>query len=320
MSGRHSNKPLPSVTGVPATVVCSTMSGPGRQRGVALVLVLWILLLVTISTGAYTLMARMDSLEAHTTLWSTRARLAAEAGLNMAVVSLRDPVEEERWIPDGRPYTIQYGEAEVELRITDERGKLNVNHANEETLIQLFVANGLEETDSVALAGAVLDWIDPDMLVRPNGAEEDDYLAAGYQVGPANRGFLMVEEMLQVLGLPWELYQLIEPGLTVWSDGNLPDPAYAPVEALVALPDMTREDASEFVTARHDLDGSSDLRLALPSGQVAVAQGRGLTYSIVAKATMPNGVWDQIEATIRLGGNPFGYPFNILRWREGFHH
>jgi hypothetical protein len=46
----------------------------------------------------------------------------------------------------------------------------------------------------------------------------------------------------------------------------------------------------------------------------------GLTYSIVAKATLPNGVWDQIEATIRLGGNRDGYPFRILRWREGFHH
>ena len=56
------------------------------QSGVALVMVLWILLLVTISTGAYTLMARMDQLEAHTILWSTRARLAAEAGMNMAVL------------------------------------------------------------------------------------------------------------------------------------------------------------------------------------------------------------------------------------------
>ena len=53
-------------------------ASPGtRQKGVALVIVLWILLLVTISTGAYTLMARMDQLEAHTVLAGTRARLAA---------------------------------------------------------------------------------------------------------------------------------------------------------------------------------------------------------------------------------------------------
>ena len=53
------------------------MRSPARQRGVALVLVLWILLLVTISTSAYTLMARMDQLEAHTILSGTRARRRA---------------------------------------------------------------------------------------------------------------------------------------------------------------------------------------------------------------------------------------------------
>ena len=37
-------------------------AGFKRQKGVALVLVLWILLLVTISTGAYTQTARMDQL------------------------------------------------------------------------------------------------------------------------------------------------------------------------------------------------------------------------------------------------------------------
>lgn len=291
-----------------------------RQRGVALVLVLWILLLVTISTGAYTLMARMDGLEAHTVLWSTHARLAAEAGLNFAVLGLRDPEEEQRWIPDGRPYRILYGDAEIEVMVTDERGKLNLNGATEDVLLQLFLANDLDQAQASELSAAILDWVDEDALVRPNGAEEEEYLAAGYQVGPANRPFLMVEEALQVLGLPWDLYQVLEPGLTVWSDGVLPDPAYAPVEALLALPDMNREDATDFVSERHAIADAGEVRLALPSGQVAVAQGRGLTYSIVAKATLPNGVWDQIEATIRLGGNQDGYPFRILRWREGFHH
>lgn len=296
------------------------MKGCARQQGVALLVVLWILLLVTLSTGAYTLMARMDGLEAHTVLWSTRARLAAEAGLNVAVLSLRDPDDEQRWIADGRPYLIRYRDTEIEVSVTDERGKFNINSANEEALLQLFSANGVDAEQAALLAAAVLDWTDPDTLVRPNGAEEEEYIAAGYQVGPANRPFLMVEELLQVLGLPWELFREIEPGLTVWSEGRLPDPAFAPVEALLALPEMTREDASDFVAERHAIEGADGIELALPSGQMAVAQGRGLTYSIVAKATLPNGVWDQVEATIRLGGNRDGYPFRILRWREGFHH
>jgi general secretion pathway protein K len=130
----------------------------------------------------------------------------------------------------------------------------------------------------------------------------------------------MVEELLQVLGLPWELFQKIEPGLTVWSDQGLPDPAFAPVEALLALPDMTLDDAMNFVQERHSQEGGEDLSLTLPNGEVAVASGRGVTYSIVSRATLPNGVWDQVEATIRLGENQDGLPFRILRWQEGFHH
>jgi general secretion pathway protein K len=284
--------------------------------------VLWILLLITITTSAFTLMARMDSLEAHTILWSTKARLAAEAGMNMAVLSLRDPDELTRLIPDGRPWVVQYQGATVEVMVTDERGKLDINRASEIQLLQLFLANGLEQDQSELLTAAILDWIDLDELSRPNGAELPEYESAGYQVGPGNRSFVMVEELLQVIGLPWELFQLIQPGLTVWSDdrGGVPNPAYAPAEALLALPDMTRELAEEFVQARHGLDSLADLEIALPSGQVAMAQGRGLTYSIVAKATLPNGIWDQIEATIRLGGNEVGQPFRIMHWREGFHH
>ena len=292
---------------------------PGRQSGVALVMVLWILLLVTVSTGAYTLMARMDVLEAHTVLWTTRARLAAEAGMNLAVLSLRDPDEFTRWVPDGRPYELLFQDATLEIKVTDERGKLDINGITEPALQQLFLNNELDADQANYLAAAIKDWNDKDELERPNGAEEESYLASGLSVGPGNRSFVMVEELLQVLGMSWELFQKIEPGLTVYSEAAAPDPAYAPVEALLALPDMTLDDALNFVEERNSQDATGGVGTALPNGQIAMARGRGLTYSIQAKATLPNGVWDQVEATIRLGGNPDGRPFRILRWREGFH-
>lgn len=293
---------------------------PWRQRGVALVLVLWILLLVTISTGAYTLMARMDQLEAHTVLSGTRARMAAEAGMNLAVLALRDPDETTRIVPDGRPYFLDFQGILVEVQVTDERGKLDINATNEQTLWQMLTGHGLEQADAVLLAAAIMDWSDPDDIERAHGAELGSYEAAGLAVGPGNRSFIMIEELLQVLGMPWELFSRMAPGLTVFSKTGQPDPAYAPVEALLALPEVTEEEALNFVEQRHSQDTLGGAGAVLPSGQVAMARGRGLTYSILAKATLPNGVWDQVEATIRLGGGPNGVPYRILRWREGFHH
>ena len=288
------------------------------QNGIALVLVLWVLLLLTIITGSFSLMARMDRLEAHALLSGTQARLSAEAAINLAVLALRDPEDETRMIADGRLYQQELDGILIEVSATDERGKLDINATDELTMINMFSGHGVELADAELLAAAVMDWRDEDELERVNGAEEDAYFAAGLGVGPANRPFMMTEELLQVIGMSYELYRKMEPGITVFSRAGQPDPAFAPVEALMALPDITREEAQNFVAERNALMPGESLGAELPSGVVVMEQGRGVTYSIQARATMPNGVWEQLQATIRLGGNRSGSPYRVLRWREGF--
>jgi general secretion pathway protein K len=236
------------------------------------------------------------------------------------VLSLRDPDESTRMIPDGRSYFVMFEGIQVEVMATDERGKLNLNSADEETFVNLFTSNGMEMQQAGLLAAAIKDWTDQDEIERADGAERPSYEAAGLGVGPANRGFLMQEELLQVIGMSWDFYMKIAPGISVHAGGAVPDPAYAPAEALMALPDISEEEARNFVQERHSEESLSDLDISLPNGEVAMARGRGLTYSIVAKATLPNGIWDQVEATLRLGGSSDGRPYRVLRWREGFHH
>jgi general secretion pathway protein K len=289
-----------------------------QQKGIALVLVLWVLLLLTIITGSFALMSRMDNLEANTLLSGTQARMSAEAAINLAVLALRDPLDESRMIADGRVYKFDIDGIPVEISAIDERGKLDINATDELTLANLFMGHGLETGDAEMLAAAVVDWRDVDELERVNGAEEDAYYAAGLELGPANRPFLMSEELLQVIGMQYELYRRLEPGITVFSNKAQPDPAFAPVEALMALSDFTHEEAVNFVQQRNSQQPGESIGTELPSGLVVMAQGRGVTYSIEARATMPNGVWERLQATIRLGGNSQGNPYRVLRWREGF--
>ncbi len=291
-----------------------------RQKGIALVMVLWIIILITITSGAYALMARMDQLEAHALLSGTRARMVAEAGIHLTAVMLRDQDEMTRMIADGRTYQQTIDGVLLEIRVTDERGKLDINALEEQTFQTLFINNGMEIDEAEYLAAAVMDWRDIDEVERVNGAELDAYNSAGLEIGPGNRPFMMNDELLQVLGMPFDLYRRIEPGITVYSRSVMPNIAYAPVEALMAIPDLSMDDAINFVQTRQALEPGDIQSVALPDGQVVMAQGRGLTYSIQAKATMPNGVWEQLETTIRLGGSPNGMPFRVMRWREGFHH
>ena len=288
------------------------------QRGIALVLVLWVLLLLTIITGSFALMARMDRLEANTLLSGTQARMSAEAAINLMVLALRDPNDESRMLADGRAYELELDGVMVEIRAVDERGKLDINAADELTLTNLFTGHGMDLDAAELLAAAVLDWRDEDELERVNGAEAEAYFAAGLQVGPANRQFLMTEELLQVIDMQYELYRKLEPGITVFSRNGQPNPAFAPVEALMAMPDITYDEAVNFVAERNSQQIGESLGTELPNGVVVMEQGRGVTYSIEARATMPNGVWEQLQATVRLGGNQSGSPYRVLRWREGF--
>jgi general secretion pathway protein K len=290
----------------------------GKQHGVALVLVLWVLLLLTIVTGTFALMARMDRLEANTLLSGTQARLGAEAALNLAVLALRDPDETTRMLADGRVYQQTIDGVRLEVSAIDERGKLDINVADEQTLVNLFTGQGMEADAAEQLAAAVEDWRDPDELERVNGAEEDTYKAAGLAVGPANRPFMMTEELLQVIGMSFDFYRKLEPGITVYSHSSQPDPAFAPVEALLALPDVTHDEAVDFVQQRNSLQPGDKLGTALPNGVVVREGGRGITFSITARATMPNGVWDELRATVKLGPTRTGEPYHVLSWHEGF--
>jgi general secretion pathway protein K len=291
-----------------------------RQNGIALVLVLWLTVLLTITSGAFSLTARMDQLEANALLSGTQARMIAEAGIHLTAVAMRDPDELTRMVADGRIYQQTLDGVLLEIRVTDERGKLDINAADEQTLSTLFFNNGMEQGESELLAAAVMDWKDQDDMERVNGAELDAYLAAGLELGPANRPFTMIDELLQVLGMSYPLYQKIQAGITIYSKSAIPHLAYAPVEALLAIPDITLADATDFVQERNLQEPGNTQGVTFPNGELVMAQGRGLTYSVHAKATMPNGVWEQLEATIRLGGNKNGSPFRVLRWREGFHY
>ncbi len=293
------------------------MAKRGRQRGVVLILVLWVIVLVTITTGAFTILARTETLQAHHLLASTQARYAAEAGLNLAVTRLRNPNLELQWVADGRAYRETLDDIKLEIKIVDERGKLDINAADELVLASLFIAQDFDEQKVAELVDAILDWRDADDEIRINGAEDRDYEAAGLPYGPANAPFIITEELQQVLGLNYALFRQIEPAITVYSRRGLIDAAFAPYEALLTLPGMTPDEARRIVEEREQIQPGDEMDLLLPDGTAARTRGQGNTFSITVKATMPNGIWEQIEATVALVRSQTDKPYQVLRWREG---
>lgn len=286
-----------------------------QQRGVALIIVLWISVLLAIVIGSYLLLGRVESLQARNLVDTVRARYAAEAGMHRAVIELRNPEIEQRWLGDGRPYTFMLDQIEIEVRIQDETGLIDMNLADEQMLTALFQSVGLEESEMLDLIDAILDWRDADDLPRLNGAEDEAYSSAGLPYGPKNANFDTVGEVQQVLGMNFALFQKIEPSITVFSGRQSVNPAFAPQSVLQILPGMDPNLAEQFIQQREQATSSDPLPV-MPDGSQPMAQGGGLTYSIRSRATLPNGVWTDVYATIRQGGGQKGQAFRILRLKK----
>ncbi len=287
------------------------------QQGVALIIVLWVLVLITITVGSFSVSARTENLQARQLLDGSRARYAAEAGIAIAVLNLRNPDIATRWVPDGRMYEQQFESARVEISITDERGKLDINVVDELTLSSLLIATGVEEDRVNPLVGAILDWRDPDDAVRIDGAEADEYASADLPYGPSNAPFVILDELQQVLGMDFELYRKLEPALTVYSRRRTIEPAFAPYEALMVLPGMTADIARDFINERQLRDNTGDNTLLMPDGSAVAMKGIGPTQSIRVKATMPSGIWEQLEVTVSMSPGTQQQAFQIMRWKEG---
>ncbi|MGE5167450.1 MAG: general secretion pathway protein GspK [Deltaproteobacteria bacterium] len=297
---------------------------PSRQRGVALILVIWVIALMGVLLGSFALIARTENFEARHLFDGTTARYAAQAGIERAVYELRNPDMTQRWVGDGRPYIFEFDGAQVQVELTDESGLIDINTADDALLQGLFASVGVPPDQAAALSDAIQDWRDPDDVPRPQGAELNEYRAAGLPYAPRNAPFQTVGEVQQVLGMNYDLYEKIESAITIYGGGVQPNPAYAPLEVLLALPGMTPDLAQQLIAARQQvLPGQGApgqpgaAGLTLPDGTPVVANGGGNTYTIRSRATLANGASTVLDASIRLGGvGAAGQPYTVLRWDQ----
>jgi general secretion pathway protein K len=278
------------------------------QRGVALLVVLWACTLLAILLGGYAMLARTEALQARYMFAQTQAHYAAEAGLMRAIYALQDPVQPQRWIPDGRVYPFAFDGAKVAVSIIDESGKIDLNAASPDVLQNLFRLAGMPDAQAMDLAKNVVDWRSFAMTPTGAGLNSSAYTMAGRDYGPRHGPFASVEELQMVLGMDPAVYRTVAPQLTLWSGRPSPNPATATALALAATPPgMSLQQADAMVAAR---------LATQPQPGLVVSQG--VTHSIRAEATLADGTRAILSATVRLQAARTGAtPYSVLRWQEG---
>src|SRR5260221_679639 len=246
---------------------------PFRQRGIALVLVIWVAVLVLVVASSFILERRSETLVVRNSASMARGEAIADAGVNRAVFEIyRIGPSAEQWKPDGTAYDWSFDGAAVKVEIRDESAKIDINTAPDLLLRGLFVSAGVADDEAVKLVDAILDWRDADSLKRPNGAEEPEYRAAGLSYRPANAPFQAIEELQLVLGMRPEIYRRIAPSITVFSRQAGINSPFARREVLLAIPGVTTEVVDDYVARR---EAARTQGQPLPTLPQAAAYGAG---------------------------------------------
>ncbi|MGD1074850.1 MAG: type II secretion system protein GspK [Thermodesulfovibrionales bacterium] len=250
------------------------------QSGIALLLVLWVLAILTVLVLSFSFLARTETNATISFKTGIEKRYLAEAGLERGIMevfyrlvnnnpSVIPEEGHEVWKVNGKTYTDTTGDGSYKVRVTDDSGKVDINaltDVNSGILRNLLKnAVGVQDEDTVnTIVDSILDWKDSSAkglgAHRLNGAGDDYYksLPNPYEAKHAN--FDTLEELVLVKGVTPEILfgdrekkGLIEflaikpnsrPGVLLINVNS------APEEVLEAIPGMTPELAAAILALR----------------------------------------------------------------------
>ena len=287
------------------------------NRGIALISVLWITGLLAVMAASFASTTRTEARLAYNHEESAKAEALADAGVHRAVFGLLDLDAETAWHPGDKIYTFTLGEGDVQVRIEDEDGKIDLNAAPLELLAGLFIALELPEDTAQLLADRIGDFRDEDSEPEPLGAEDEAYLDAGLPQGAADRPFAAESELLRVLGMTQSFYEQVRPYVTVYSGAEGIDPFRARRPVLEAIPGITPPLVEALLTAGLEADP-----LNLPDDQELltladyIVPSRELVYTVRALGRTTGGGRFLRLAVIELGGT-WEQPFKVYSWGRG---
>lgn len=195
----------------------SRIEHSSHESGIILVAALWTIILLSMIAGAMVVLGRNDVEISSLMAERAKAQAMSDAGIAWGIAKLLDHGSGDPWAIDGWPRSVVLRNVPIIVSIRDELGRVDLNAAPRETLIKIFRASLKDESLAERLVDSIEDWRDQDHVKRVNGAEEEDYRAAGRSYGPRNGLFESVKEVSQVLGMTDDAYHRVKQLLTVWS-------------------------------------------------------------------------------------------------------
>lgn len=329
--------------------------GPGRpersQKGIVLLAVLWVLVLLAVIVGQFCYSMRTELNITRNLRDEVAGYYLARAGISLAslkiingsVADIYAPSEQEGeegpiWRINREIAPIPFGEGQIQVKIDNESGKININEADALLLQMLFKSFGIPEEQKDTIVESVLDWRDMDNFHRHYGAENDYYQGLPQPYSANNGPFRSIEELLLVKGVTPELWRMgLSRMVTVRSDivvdtsgllGVTPEDKEkrkinlnaAPVEVLRCFPGMTAEILQAIAEYRQKQDFQTIRPFKMLVGETIYQKispyitVRNSSYYTIRATGLPKGAraGASLEALVRL--DPRLGTVRVINW------
>lgn len=259
-----------------------------RQRGFALLLVLWTMVLLSLIGSRIAASGRAEAQLAANIRDAAVTEAAADGAVQDAAFHLLD-APPRRWAADGSARRLQMPGAVVEVRVESEDGKVNPNLAAAPLLAALLHEVGADTRTAGLVADSIVRWRFPWVRPGTNDPTLAAYKAAGLTYGPSGAPFRSLDEVGAVLGMTPDLLKRVRPYLSLYASAT-PNPVSAGRPVLAAL------------------------REAFGGGAPEAGGGAPGAVGITAIAAGPNGTRFSRHAILRLEGQPGLAPVQVMAW------
>ncbi|MBI5204459.1 MAG: general secretion pathway protein GspK [Nitrospirae bacterium] len=190
-----------------------------HNSGIALLMTLWVLVMLSVIAMSFSFSTRWGNASTRNFKEETKAYYLAMSGYQEAVgYLLSDKDNMVDYIDadgnlyidkDTKPVTGKRvtDEAEIEIKITDEGSKVNINFADGTRLKKVLDYAGMPPDSQQEIVDCIMDWRDAEKDHHLSGAEDDYYESLDPPYKAKNRNLDSVEELLLVKGFkPEYLY------------------------------------------------------------------------------------------------------------------
>jgi len=187
------------------------------ERGFALLIVLWAIVLAALIGTQVTALGRRETHIATNLRSAAIVEAASDGAVYEAIYHLLRG--EADWVA-GAPHHLTVGGTGVDVTVEDESGKIDLNAAPAPLLAALFATLNVEASQAQGLANAIAIWRG-DQTTGPASDPNQAYRAAGRDYGPPGEPFKSIDELSLVLGMTPDLFQATKPHVTLWGGGSV---------------------------------------------------------------------------------------------------